>query len=86
MTQTEDMADLTDTQWEYLKPFVEWEQGIDNGQTVAEAAGAMLAAYWMACCGSLRRGISVDMVRRRMWQLEKPSVSGEEISSRRRLL
>jgi hypothetical protein len=33
--------------------------------------------------GSLRRGISDDMVRRRMWQLEKPSVSGEEISPRR---
>jgi hypothetical protein len=32
---------------------------------------------------SHRRGISGDMVRRRMWKLEKPSVPGEEISSRR---
>lgn len=26
LTQTEGMADLTDAQWEYVKPLVEWEQ------------------------------------------------------------
>ena len=26
LMQTEGMADLTDAQWEYLRPFVEWEQ------------------------------------------------------------
>ena len=26
MKQTKGMADLTDRQWEYLKPFVEWDQ------------------------------------------------------------
>jgi transposase len=26
LLQTEGMANLTDAQWEYLKPFVEWEQ------------------------------------------------------------
>jgi hypothetical protein len=38
------------------------------------------------CGSSHRRGISGDMVRRRMCQLEKPSVPGEEISPKRRLL
>jgi hypothetical protein len=36
--------------------------------------------------GPHRRGISGDMVRRRMCQLEKPVVPGEESSSRRRRL
>jgi hypothetical protein len=35
-------------------------------------------------CGGLhRRGSSGDMVRKNTWKLEKPSMPGEEISSRR---
>jgi hypothetical protein len=37
------------------------------------------------CGGSHRRGISDDMVRQKTWKLEKPSMSGEESSSRRHL-